>query len=130
VLLSGRSLGAGSSLVSPDGHFRLIYQRDANLVLYYYRIADEAEHDEHPVPVWALQTVHVPYNHYHPGDLHLSTTGVVCVRDAYGRRYWETPAHAPGPYRLVVRNEGDFVVLDENDAIVWAAVTADRPRDA
>lgn len=130
VLLSGRGLAAGSTLNSPDGHFRLIYQGDANLVLYYYRITGEAEHDEHPVPVWALQTVHVPYNRYQPGGLHLSPTGVVCVCDVYGRRYWETPAQAPGLYRLVVRNEGDFVVLDENDAIVWAAVTADRPRDA
>jgi hypothetical protein len=126
VLLSGRFRATDESVWSPDCRFLLSYQGDANLVLYYYRTM---AHDGHPV--WALQTVACPYQHYAPGRLGLSRDGVVSVLDRCGHRYWQSPK--PGgtpPYRLVVRNEGDFAVLDCNDDVVWAAVVHARPWEA
>lgn len=121
MLVSGRALEPGDSINSPDGRFTLMYQHDANFVLYYFTL-------EGYQPVWALQTVHVPYDQNRAGRVTLRSEGVVAVRNAREETYWSSPR--PGgsaPYRLVVRNEGDFAIIDANDAVVWAATVAARP---
>ena len=127
VLLSGRSLTPDLRLRSPDRRFFLVYQGDANLVLYY----DFDASGIHFVPVWALQTVGCPYARYRAHCLELSRDGVVAVVNYFNQRYWQSPApNGQPPYRLVVRNQGDFAVLDCNDAVVWAAVPPARPWEA
>ena len=129
VLLSGRTLGCGQDKTSPDGRFVLVYQTDANFVLYYDRSAPQRLHLQ---PVWALQTVgcHIFYTH-RAGRLELSRAGQVCVLNDRGHCYWQAPApHGQPPYRLVVRNQGDFAVVDANDVAVWAAVPQVRPWEA
>ena len=128
VLLSGRTLTAEGLIFSPDYRFMLAYQGDANLVLYY---SSRAQAGGHHVPVWALQTVECPYARYRAHCLELSRDGVVAVVNLSNQRYWQSPApNGQPPYRLVVRNQGDFAVLDCNDAVVWAAVPPARPWEA
>jgi hypothetical protein len=123
MLLSERALLPGCSIDSPDGRMTLIYQNDANFVLYWRR------ENENLQPTWALQEVNVNYGRNTPGRVTLRRDGVLAVRNARGETYWETPWSPAGtaPYRLVVRNEGDFVILDADDAVVWAAAVAVRP---
>jgi hypothetical protein len=124
MLLSERSLLPGCSIDSPDGRLTLIYQHDANFVLYWRR-----DGGQNLQPIWALQTVNVLYNRNTAGRVTLRRDGVLAVRNSRGETYWETPWSPAGtaPYRLVVRNEGDFVLLDADDAVVWAAAVAVRP---
>ena len=134
VLLGGmRSLGVRGAIGSADGRFLLLYQEDANLVLYFCRPGRvPASRTDCIQPVWALQTVGAPYHLHRAGRLELRANGVIVARDIHDLTYWTslTDAAAVPPCRLVVRNDGDCVVLDANDAIVWAAVPDARPGDA
>lgn len=123
MLLSDRSLLPGCSIDSPDGRMALVYQTDANFVLYWRRGDNDLQ------PTWALQTVSVLYDRNTAGRVTLRRDGVLAVRNARGETYWETPWNPAGtaPYRLVVQNEGDIVILDADDAVVWAAAVAVRP---
>ena len=125
ALVSGRPLAAGRSVNSPDGRYTLYYQHDANLVLYLRRPVDGTLLR----PLWALQTVHVPYGQNAPGQLTLRRDGVVKVRNSRGETYWASPrpAGSAAPCRLVVRDQGDFAVVDANDAVVWVSAVEARP---
>lgn len=125
VLLSGRTLPMNGRLSSPDGRLVLIYQSDANLVLYTRNAQGPPDS---LLPIWAMQTVRVAYYNHLAGVLTLRHDGVVEVRGRYGTTYWASPhlTACVAPYRLVVRNEGDFAVVDANDAVVWAATVEVR----
>ena len=121
ALPPGSSLLPGESLLSPNGRVSLIYQRDANLVLYT-RGGDGRER-----PVWALQTVHAPFGHS-PGSATLSHGGRLSASHAghrgehEARLQWRSPPpesfHEP-PFRLAVLNSGVACILDANDERVW-----------
>lgn len=128
VLPNRRSLARRHSLRSPDGRFLLVYQHDANLVFHFCR------EGQLPLPIWAMQTVDAAYWLHAAGQLTMRNDGVAALNARYWHQrptYWESarPAHHAPPYRLAMRNEGDFAVIDADDAVVWAAVPAPLPAE-
>ena len=172
VLLGGQVLGIDCGISSPDRRFRLQYQADANVVLYFCsrdmepheaalraagvavlrstsaediprvlvpvlerfrgqllrsltdggagasQVADGAQR------VWAL-----PTNVHGKCAKHLKMwkEGVIDVRCMHGNPYWSAVGVAAmGPCRLVVRNEGDFVMVDADDRVVWKCIPEQR----
>jgi hypothetical protein len=132
ILPGGAALRPREWRSSPDGHFRLYYQEDANLVLYYSATAA----GPHALPVWALQSVVGLFGFHLAGAARLSADGELRTTAPGGPAHtvWQAGAGAAArgatpapPYRLAVRNEGDFVILDADDAVVWAALPDRRP---
>ena len=131
-MLSGGFLRPGGALTSPDGRFRFILQHDTDLALLYYaphRNVDTAR----GTPVWTMQTVRGGYG-YVAWRLSLTDDGLLAMHDLYRIPRWTSrganvppPAGYVGPYRLVVRNEGDAAIMDAEDTVVWMAVPERRP---
>jgi len=125
VLLGGQVLGIDCGISSPDRRFRLQYQADANVVLYFcsrdmepHEVADVGQR------VWAL-----PTNVHGKCAKHLKMwrEGVMDVRSMHGNPYWSAVGVAAmEPCRLVVRDKGDFVMLDADDRVVWRCIPEQR----
>ncbi len=126
TLPAGSALRPGRFITSPDGRFRFIYQTDANVVLYFAAAGHIAGEDG--TPIWAMQTVGGAFN-YEPGQLAMQADGRLVARDSDDDLRWASgvAAHGAPPYRLVVRDCGDVVIVDADDAEVWTAVPENRP---
>jgi hypothetical protein len=130
LMTHAQPLGEGNALTSPDGRFRFTFQEDANVVLYYAAHGHVRGVDG--APVWALQSVGGVFG-YTPGRLALTREGRLVACEPRGAVRWASapdaaaPAGTVGPYRLVVRNEGDVAILDAEDRLVWVAVPERRP---
>ncbi|QHC59214.1 hypothetical protein [Rathayibacter sp. VKM Ac-2760] len=93
-------------LVSADGRFRAVLQKDGNFVVYGPSGA-----------VWSTSTSGIV------GDVTLYGDGTLAVRSYTGAKVWSvTPrAGAVGPFRLVLQDDGNLVEYDAHDQAVWAS---------
>jgi hypothetical protein len=111
ALLGGRTLFAGQTLVSGDGHYILAMQTDGNLVLYVHNGGFTVR------PVWASGTA---------GDRGdravLQGDGNLVLYDAKNQALWSTNTSTAGCTNLVVQEDGNLVLYNRSHA-VWASHT-------
>lgn len=110
-LQPGEVLHPGETRTAADGRFRLIYQGDGNLVLYFAGTA-----------LWHTGTVGTS-----PGVVTMQSDGDLVVRDETGTPRWAsgTSGH-PGAY-LVVQSDGNLVIYHDTpigSTPKWASNTA------
>ncbi len=114
TLAPGQSLNPGQAVHSPDGRFTLMYQTDANLVLYR---SDGS-------PMWAINCWPVCVGLPPAGYAIMQTDGNFVVYDAGGSPVWHAGTYGhPGAY-LQVQNDGNMVVYDSSGAPLWATGTS------
>lgn len=99
-------LAAGGSIRSQNVRFRLIYQRDGNLVLY---------DDETRTPRWATGTQGTD-----PGHAVLHDSGDFVVYDAHGQPRWSTQTTGHEHAVLVLQDDGNVVLRGSSDSRLWA----------
>jgi hypothetical protein len=100
----GQLLAVNSPLVSGNGQFSLVYQGDANLVLY--RKSDSKA-------LWASKT-----NGHSVGVCIMQLDGNLVIYDAAYKAVFASNTMFPGS-RLVVRSDGNVVIYSPNDVPVW-----------
>jgi hypothetical protein len=104
-----------NTLKSPNGAFKLVLQNDAHLILY----------DGNNNIAWKTG-VYNPPNSVGPYRLVLQPNdGNLVEYDSKGvsRAVWATNKFADrtrGPFRLSVQDDGNIVVYDRNNGVVWA----------
>jgi len=112
-MMPGQKLATGQQLASANGKVRLTLQPDGNLVLY--RV-------DNGVVLWASNTQRTP----------AAVTQVLMQYDgnvvAYGPNLaggaqWRTATAGNQFASLVLRDDGNLVVMAENGAQLWAANT-------
>jgi hypothetical protein len=108
-LKPGRRLGIGGSLFSPLGGFRLVLQDDGNLVLYViddmripWDVSDVLFHGEQNLGSWYHDPVWYTNTHVPTGD---AGVGAYCV----------------------MKDDGNFVVYDEDDKVRFQSGTKGNP---
>lgn len=108
-LLQGEVLSPGTSLVSADGRFTLVYQGDGNLVVY--RIKGGA-------PLWASNTAGTA-----PGVVTMQGDGNLVVYDAFGMAVLSSGTYGQPGNRLVVQTDGNIVIYRSDGSAAWATNT-------
>lgn len=113
VDMIGSGIGL-DSLVSGNGSYKLVMQKDGNLVIY-----------ANGQPIWASNTVRAQ------GDYKatIAHTGQLVILDPSGNLVWNTPYVNPmfGPFHLVMQNDGNAVIYGQwngNFYPFWASNTA------
>jgi hypothetical protein len=103
---TGQALAPDQSVSSPDGQYRLVYQRDGDLVLYG---PDRAR-------VWSIETAGET-----AGRAIMEADGGFVVYDADDSEVWTagTDGH-PGAY-LVVENDGRVAIYAPGYVRLWAS---------
>jgi lysophospholipase L1-like esterase len=106
----GRLQADNAFLLSADGRYRFVMQRDGNLVLY----------GPSGGALWASNTRGRGSDH-----VRMQSDGNLVIYDAGGRALWQsnTPGH-PNSY-LIVQNDGNVVVYSGTQPL-WATGTAGR----
>jgi MIR domain/Beta/Gamma crystallin len=109
TMQSGEILYPDHSLVSLNGHFRLTFQTDGNLVLYDNRTG---------IPTWSSGTggnaVSVCI---------MQSDGNLVIYAPGGQAIWSiNDWHNPGS-RLVVQDDGNVVIYRPDGTVVWATGT-------
>ncbi|CAM6108195.1 unnamed protein product [Calypogeia fissa] len=103
-------LGTSDSLVSRNGMYTFVNQRDGNLVIY----------TRNRKPIWTSNT----YSRG-SGNLYMQRDGnlVLYNTDGNGRPIWasNTYGRGTGPYTLIMQNDGNLVIHDALHNLVWAS---------
>lgn len=110
TLLPGQNILADRPLVSTDKRFRLLYQRDGNLVLY-----------GPSGPLWATGT-----SGQSVGFVSLQGDGNLVVYNGAIKPVWASATNGKPVQRLLVQNDGN-VVMYSATAAVWATNTVYVP---
>lgn len=118
VTIKGNSLAAGArlkpneALCSSNGRFILVFQTDANVVLYHG--AD---------PLWASNT----WQRCTPGHLTMQRDGNLVAHDSRGRAYWSTGTSGrSGTFKLMMKNDGNAMLFEDEDGNPkWETGTAE-----
>lgn len=106
VVYSGQKLFAGQSRVSLNGKYTLTQQSDGNLVL----------RDSSDSVVWDTRT-----NKFAAGGYSLMTSeGNLAVLDSAGKSWFTSATSSAGAY-LRVNDDGEVLVADKNDNILWGS---------
>jgi hypothetical protein len=103
IMSGGQSLTAGQQLSSPNGTYRLVYQTDANLVLY-----------SGTAPVWATGK-----NLGRPARATMQTDGNFVTYDSSGKATWATGTNGNSGAFLAVQNDGNLVVYAPGCKVLW-----------
>lgn len=107
-----QALTPGQSRTSADGRYRLLYQRDGNLVLYG------------PAgPRWASHTLGRSL-----GRVLMQTDGNCVLYDGDGKPRWATGTVGHPGARLLVQNDGNVVVYSASGKALWASGTVETKR--
>jgi hypothetical protein len=101
ALLTGKSLGPGEKIVSPNESFEFRYQDDGNLVLY-----------QGTKPVWA--TMKFSNN---PGKCIMQKDGNLVCENNNHDPYW-----ASGSYERLMETDAHLVVQDDGNAVIYKTV--------
>lgn len=110
TLAQGMYLRAGQSIKSSNGNYMLIYQTDGNVCIY---------NTSGGAPIWSSSTPHTP------GRLKLQPNGVLVATDSGNVPRWSTGnGGSNGPYSLMVKNDGNVVLVDLNKNTVWSTNTS------
>ena len=108
-------LYANSSIYSPNGVYRLIFQTDGNLVLYKNGtqvIWDTNTENCIPTPYAAYTTRFQP-----DGNLVVYYTTTPGLQEI---AVWDTNTQGHPNARLVVQDDGNVVIYDSNNRVLWA----------
>jgi hypothetical protein len=105
-LLSGQSLFANRSIVSPDGRFKLLQQTDGNLVLYR----------SDGLVLWAI-------NRYGGTRAYMQNDGNLVVYDNNWNAVWASNTNGYWGSYLRVQNDGNLVIYTPGGAAVWSTGT-------
>jgi len=99
----------GGSLSSPGGQYRLVYQRDGNLVLSEVQLG---------TALWATGTGGTA-----PGQATVQSDGNFVIYDAAGSALWTAgTAGNPGAY-LRIQDDGNVVIYGANAQPIWSRLT-------
>jgi hypothetical protein len=119
TLYSNNSLIPGQSLISQNGKYTFIYQTDGNFCIY--------KNNAMPA-LWALNMS--PQNIPWPmpaGKITLYQDGNLCAAGPDNKSFWCSSstqwAGGKGPFKLVMQNNGNAVILDSTNAIIWQTNT-------
>ena len=104
-LLPGEELKRGDDLISENGQYRLILQRDGNLVLYGPRER----------PLWSSDTEGIPVE-----KCIMQRDGNLVLYLPTGQRVWASYTHGYPPPFLWLQNDGNLVIYQP----VWDSGTA------
>jgi hypothetical protein len=105
-LNAGESLQPGQDLASPDGRYRLSYQRDGNLVVSR---ADGS-------PAWSAGIAGRS-----PGRALMQGDGNFVVYDSTGAPVWHTSTWGNGGAYLSMQNNGAFVIFRSDGIRLWGS---------
>jgi hypothetical protein len=109
-LVAGQQLNVGDQLFSANGKTRLILQTDGNLCLYR----------DNGAYLWCSGTYGKPITHV----LMQSDGNFVAYTANNASAPWSTYTSGHPGAKLVLRDDGDLVVLDQNGSILWHSNTA------
>jgi hypothetical protein len=105
-LFADQGLIPDQSIYSCDGRFRLLLQRDGNLVLYQ------------DGPLWATGTVGA-----RSAEVIMQGDGNFVLYDIAGRALWSTGTAGHPGSRFAIQNDGNLVVYDASGVPLWASNT-------
>ena len=108
MLRPGEGLIVGAFLQSVGGQFRLVMQRDGNLVLYSSNRA-----------LWQSHTAN------NPGSLARmqQRDGNLVIYSASGRALWQTHTYFNPGASAVLQRDGNFVVYSASGRALWSSGT-------
>lgn len=110
-LASGEVLARGQRILSGNGRFELLMQRDGNLVLYVV----------HGRALWQSRTFR------HPGAVAaITSAGNLEVESPGGAPLWQTHIKRTGPTYAVMQDDANLVLYRAGRKPVWASHTAGR----
>jgi hypothetical protein len=111
ALLSGQTLGSGTSVTSPDGRFALTMMSDGNLVL--------ALANPHGAPrtLWSTGTGSAA-----GASAALESNGNLVIDEASGATLWSNNVASSGCANLDVQDDGNLVLYNASGAY-WASNT-------
>lgn len=118
TLLSNECLQEEKLLVSKNGKYFALVQKDANFVLYKSATFNRDN------PLWASNTWHVKCAK--PCGLKLEESGNLVLKDKNGNKIWastSTNKGEPGDYKLILQNDGNLVIYDRLMSPTWATNT-------
>jgi hypothetical protein len=108
TFVAGQQLWPGDSVRSANGQFTLIFQHDANLVLY----------DAAGISRWHSGTQGAT-----PGYAVMQFDGNLVLYDAWDGALWSASTHNhPGAY-LAVQDNGDVVIFNQDGVPIWRTGT-------
>jgi hypothetical protein len=106
VLPANGTLAAGQSLLSPDGHFRVLMKPDGNLV----------ESINGGRTLWSTGT------YSHPGSrAFMQVNGDLAVYDTANDVVWSSNSTTAGCPRLIIQDDGNLVIYAT--AAIWSAAS-------
>ena len=111
-LLPNETLAPDEMLFSRNGRYVLIYQRDANLVLY--------KNDQNRISLWASNTAGQP-----PNACIMQNDGNLVIYLPGGKPIWASNTGQPGS-RLVVQDDGNVVIYQQDGRPLWATNTVQQ----
>lgn len=113
------TLHEGEYLMSKNDKYKLIMQKDGNLVLYSLTPNNKKDHDN---PVW--QT-HTKGEGKGPYKAVMEAEGALTVVDGTGKKTWESEGMKPGvgPYTIQIQRDGNLVAYDKTGFPTWASQT-------
>jgi hypothetical protein len=103
----GSYLWPGQYMLSNDGRFKLVYQMDGNLVLYWGTSA-----------MWSSGSAGTV-----PGSMTFNSGGTIYVSDAAGTTRYGSGSYPGAGSRLDMQNDGNLVVYRANGTSAWASNT-------
>ncbi len=108
LLTTGEVLTSGHAVLSANGRFAMIMQRDGNLVEFV--VGGRA--------LWQSHT------YGHPGNVAvLAANGNLEVVSSAGKLLWQTGTTRSGPTHAVIQDDANFVVYPARGPAVWASGT-------
>jgi len=105
TLKAGEKLFPGEQLFSATNKYRLVLQKDGNLV----------EYDSHGINTWSSRT-----NGSLVADLAMQGDGNLVLYDINGTSIWRTTTQGMGATHLTIQDDGNIVLYTSSNAPVWS----------
>jgi len=104
-------------IVSPNGIYSAVLQKDANFVLY-----------KGTTPLWASGSYEYNYQNNIPHKLIMQRDGNLVLYNKLNVAIWYSGTNVGlgNPKRLVMKDDGNLVILDYGNQIVWQTSTAGK----
>ncbi len=106
--LSNTNLYPGQSLLTPDGKYRMVLQKDGNLVVY------SPTH-----PIWNSMTSGKP-----SAQLSMQPDGNLVIYDTSGNALWTSSTSGSGQSSLIMQPDGNLVIYRGDGTAAWSTGTS------
>lgn len=120
-LRRGQLIPAGNAIISPNGLFALVYQKDNNLVIY---IPSKDGSNNGLYVYHDFQT----YG-YDGNKLIFQLDGNVVIYDSKNKPIWATHSEGSDAQTLEMQDDGNLVLYNSKHDAIWASNTAVAPYD-